>query len=326
MNDFNQTVQSMNQHLNAVYAKIEEKGGKIPVNKNMANLAPSILSIGGDAAEFLPAENQAMCIADRVRSMASHLRAAYASVATRGGDLPAQLNLANLAAGVESIPTGPVAPKSLAELKAALKAGRAIAVGAEIPDTYNGNSNPLIVYQQLDNSNNSAYGGAAGVLLGRKYIEPVEQVFSLSNNGLYNSATIRNFLQTTYYENCSDELKSIINDINISWWNGSSMLSITSKWFLLSNVELCMGSGNNNEGMMLDYWKQKTGQTSPQFSGDRNYGRTLADRNGTVKQYWTRTKGSQTYYEYCIDTSGRGQQLGPNLSYGVAAVCFVSGN
>lgn len=47
MNEFNQTIQSMNQHLNNVYAKIEEKGGTIPAEKNMANLAAAILSIGG---------------------------------------------------------------------------------------------------------------------------------------------------------------------------------------------------------------------------------------------------------------------------------------
>lgn len=46
MNKINQTVQSMNEHLNAIYQKIEEKGGIIPEQKNLVNLEAAILSIG----------------------------------------------------------------------------------------------------------------------------------------------------------------------------------------------------------------------------------------------------------------------------------------
>lgn len=46
MDKIHQTILSINNHLEAIYAKIEEKGGTIPEQKNMANLAEAILSIG----------------------------------------------------------------------------------------------------------------------------------------------------------------------------------------------------------------------------------------------------------------------------------------
>lgn len=107
-----------------------------------------------------------------IEKFSASLSASYAKIAEKGGAMPEHKNSNSLADAIRTIPNtsdpgyDPDNP-TLAGLKAAVNAGdyETFPVGTEIPDTYNGNDNPLIVAQYLDSTNNSAYGGAEGVIV-----------------------------------------------------------------------------------------------------------------------------------------------------------------
>lgn len=243
-----------------------------------------------------------------------------------GGDTSKPHNLQNLAEAIRSIPTGPLppgVPTSLAELKEMVNKGREIVVGTEIPDDYAGQSNPLIVAQNLNSSNNEAYGGAEGVILVRKYVEPTSQVFGSSVE--YSTSTIKNFLDTTYLNNCSDTLKSIIADISVQYYNGSSKTMVAGKWFLMSAYEVCnrgnLGT-NGYEGVMWDLWKQRTGLSSPDAMNLYNSGRIMRDRNGTARYVWLRSRYSSSNV-CCVNLNGDVGSDPSNDSIGVLPACFI---
>lgn len=217
----------------------------------------------------------------------------------------------------------PDAP-TLEGLKYAIDNDIDVAVGTEIPDTWNGNDNPLIVAQKLDSSNNSSYGGAEGIICIRKYPEPFNQKFSPSVTGDgwdYRTSTIKTLLDGEYYNNCTDELKAIISEIKIPYYV-TSVLSITCKWFLMSTYEVCAtATGAGNEGIMWDYWKQKTGLTSPNSAA--NDGRKVLQRgseSGSV--LWLRTRSSSNVHE--ILSSGAISNTYPNSTMGVLPACFIA--
>lgn len=255
-----------------------------------------------------------MSIATQIESIGGHLRDAYNAVIARGGVLPGQLNLSNLTAAVDSIPTN-----TLAGLKAALKNGTAqskFPVGYEIPDKYAGNDNPLIVAQYLDSSNNSTYGNAEGVILTRKYVEP----FSAFGNTNYIYSTLRNFLNSSYIDKCSNECKDMISDISISYYNGSVLVSDSCKFFAMSVREI-FGVSNHAEGVKWEYWKEKTGLSS--VNNNANAGRILRNRAGAARIVWLRS-----YYAnnqaYCVDTDGRITYDHIADEQGVLPACFIS--
>lgn len=204
---------------------------------------------------------------------------------------------------------------TLEGLKAAIDAGdyAAFPVGTEIPDTYDGNSNPLIVAQYLDSTNNSAYGGAEGVILVRKYVEPTSQQFGSSVD--YATSVVRTFLDTTYLNSCSDELKSVISELRITTYR----TLINSKWFLMSGVEMG-GAYSHGEGFFWDYWKQKTGLSSP--NANANVGRVLTDRVGTSHSVWSRSK--YMFNVYYVQTSGSFGSDNYTKLFGVLPACFIA--
>lgn len=227
-------------------------------------------------------------------------------------------NLANLPGAIASIPQGPSwdpTNPTLATLKEAINAGIDIEIGLEIPDTYNGASNPLIVAQNLNNTNNTAYGGAEGVILVRKYVEPTAQVFHMSSVN-YTTSTVRSFLNGTYLNNCSDAIKSIISDISIPYNN----TMVQSKFFLMSDREVCSNRSSVVEGEMWDYWKQKTRLSSP--SSGYNNGRIMKASNGAAQRVWLR---SQYQYSYVclVALDGSVGSDTPGLSLGVLPACFI---
>lgn len=267
-----------------------------------------------------------MSVSDTINSIASHLTEAYDAVAEMGGESPANKNLANLAAAVDSIATGPAVPTSLAQLKQMVDAGREIVIGTEIPDTYAGNSNPLIVAQNLNSTNNADYGGAEGVILVRKFVDPTNQTFGSSAD--YTTSAIKNFLDTTYFENCSESLKTVISDISVQYYNGSSKTTVASKLFLMSAYEVCC-QGNYGaagyEGIMFDLWKERTGLSSPSSMGANNAGRKMKDRNGTALYTWVRSIGSaSSNYAMNVSPNGALQVRPPHQSAGVLPACFVA--
>lgn len=259
----------------------------------------------------------------QVQDTATFIKNAWDAVEEMGGDVPAQnKNLANLMAGIASIPQGPAVPTSLAELKKMVRAGREIVIGTEIPDMYAGNSNPLIVAHNLNDGNNGSYGGAKGVLLVRKYVEPTFQEFnSSSSNVNYDSSTILTFLNNEYLEKCSEELRSIISEVGIPYYNGSTIAYINGKWHLMSGIEVC-GTNNSGEGQMWDIWKERTGLVSA--NNGTNSGRIGKDRNGNTQYWWLRSRGSSSYIcGVYINGSISTNDLGPSRSNGVLPACFI---
>lgn len=256
-----------------------------------------------------------------LQSMYAHTKEAYDRVEYLGGELPAKKNLANLPDAIRSIPQGPAVPTSLAELKKAVRQGREIVVGTEIPDTWNGNSNPLIVAQNLNSTNNSDYGGAEGVILIRKYAEPTSQTFG---NIDYPASTIKFYLDGTYLNNCSDDLKGIISEIAVPY-NGTTVMS---KFFIMSATEVCgqwsvSGTDSAVEGIMLDIWKNRTGLSS--INNNPNSGRIVRDRNGSAQAWWLRTKSIPTSTTLCrvTDTGEVRGGYSPTGSLSVLPACFI---
>lgn len=207
-------------------------------------------------------------------------------------------------------------------LKAAMQAGdySAFPAGTEIPDEYAGNSNPLIVAQYLNSSNNSAYGGAEGVILVRKYVEPL----SAFGDADYPSSTVKNILDTTYYNNCSEMVKNSISEIQVPWYNGSSVQSLVSKWFLPSGVEFG-GTYNAGEGVFWDYYKSKTGLSTP--SNAANNGRIQYDRSNTALAVWIRSRQSTSVtYTMANDGSIAYYSYQGGTTRGILPACFISKN
>lgn len=248
-------------------------------------------------------------------AIAKNLAEAYAAIEEMGGTSPEHKNFANLAAAVETITGG--GGLTLAGLKKALLTGKNLPdIGTEIPDEYNGNKNPLIVAQYLDSTNNSSYGGAVGAILIRKYVEPVSQTFG--STAIYSTSTIKSFLDKNYLNNCSDAIKSLIAEVSVPYNN----TTVKGKFFLMSNIEICCrGSNGVTEGVMWDFWKQKTGLTSP--SDSANSGRIMKDRSGTARAVWLRSCNGDSY-AYFVSTPGGGGYSLPSNTYGVLPACFIS--
>lgn len=260
-----------------------------------------------------------MSLKDTVASIETHLTEAYNVLEEKGADISEQKNIENLAATILTISAG--GKSTLTALKQAVNKGTAstvFPVGTEIPDTYAGNDNPLIVAQYLDSSNNSAYGGAEGVILVRKYVEPTAQLFGFTP--AYNTSIIKNFLDTTYYDNSSDELKAMVADITIPF----SSSPVAAKWFIMSDTEICAsGYDGVPEGIMWDYWKEKTGLTSP--NNNANTGRVVKDRSGANQNIWLRSIASSANTKVCfMGTNGLVYFAAPNDKYGVLPACLIA--
>lgn len=266
-------------------------------------------------------------IRNTIQSMYNHNKLCWDAIDEMGGDTSAPHNLQNLAEAILSIPTGPAVPKSLEELKQMVNRGREIVVGTEIPDVYDGHSNPLIVAQNLNPTNNSAYDGVEGVILVRKYTEAYGQQFNPSTSTNYITSAIKSFLDNEYLNRCNETLRNIISQINIPYYNGSSMTQVASKWFLLSAYEVC-NKGElgtiSYEGIMLDYWKNKTGLSSPDNMQTANSGRVVNDTSNKAQNWWLRTL-VKTSRIAAVTSTGSINNILPNYTnYAVLPACFIA--
>lgn len=218
----------------------------------------------------------------------------------------------------------------LSDLKAVLATDNPASiypVGTEIPDTYNGNSNPLIVAQYLDSSNNSSYGGAQGVILIRKYALGYYKFAESNNSRDYNGSYIQSFLNGDYYNSCSAALKSLIAPISIKYYMDpySSPTISNQKAWLMSATEV--GGTAYEDGIFWDYWKQKTGLTEP--SQAANSGRRIySSSDASPHNAWLRTgAGAGSYANYILFIENNGQILQTNSTSStkyVLPACFVS--
>lgn len=265
-----------------------------------------------------------MSLADDVNSMFKHTKDVYDSLEALGATMPTNKNLENLGTAFDSLslkPSYDPENPTVDGLKAALDAGdyAAFPAGTEIPDEYNGQSNPLIVAQYLDSSNNSAYGGAEGVILIRKYVEPKLAYGSAP----YASSYVNTYLKTTYMDRCSEAIKPLVSDIDIVIDDTINPTKV--KWFSMSIVEL--GGSNSSQlllyGIYWDYWKQKTGIITP--TNSLNKLRCGYDRAGNEVQYYLRT-GTRSTYDYNQGGALKSGGTNMTLNSGVLPACFVSKN
>ena len=133
-------------------------------------------------------------------------------------------------------------------------------------------------------------------------------------------------MNSTYLQNCTEDVKEILSDISIPCrWSGSNY-NITCKWFLMSGEEIGAETGYG-EGVFWDYWKQQTGLTSPS-EGD-NAGRIGRRTDNQPYSWWTRTCANSlgTTVAYYITNTGSFISY-PADSYNQCgrAACFVSKN
>lgn len=205
--------------------------------------------------------------------------------------------------------------KTLAELKAAIDTGNLsdFPIGMEIEDQYDGESNPLVIAQILDETNNEAYGGAEGVILMRKYLQPDSKVYG--PNGKYNESTIAPYLNDEYLSACSTELQSVVSDITIQYgdYQATPLGTMTTKVFLPSYDEIVATINGKGSGSLWDYWK---------FSGGSNVVHIAYAIDGAAKTWWTRSRTSQ-YQVRGFDRNGSIISPTTTSAAGVRASFFV---
>lgn len=252
------------------------------------------------------------------------------SIINKGIEIPEETKIQDYPKYIKRIGlTPPTGNGTLADLKTALPYGNATElypVGTEIPDTYDGHDNPLIVAQYLDASNNESYGGAEGVILVRKYVEPIAQIYSPNGQeSNYIGSTIQAFLDEDYLAKSSDGLKSVISSITIPYFRDEQTNGVQSKWFLMSETEVG-GYHNSVEGIFWDYWKQKTSLASANNSA--NSGRVVTDRSGAATACWLRTStATAPPYTSASDITKTGSVYHLNSCWvqnGVLPACFIS--
>lgn len=180
-------------------------------------------------------------------------------------------------------------------------------------------NNPLVVAQYLDETNNSSYGGAKGVILTRKYVDPLPP-FVFGSSIKYNVSYLRTYLETDYWNNCSEEAKTIISSIPLPWWNGSSMETIDSNFFAMGVMEVCAVS--SSEGIMWDLWKEKTGFTAPNQAA--NNGRIPKSSSGAAQYVWLRSDTNENYVWIIAYDGSVTNVLPSNTAVGVMPACFIS--
>lgn len=266
-----------------------------------------------------------MTIASDLTRIKNAKQSIKAAIGEKGVEVPDTELISTYSTYIDQITTGgptpPTGDGTLTDLKKALDYGNAAELypaGTEIPDTYAGNSNPLIVAQYLDSTNNFAYGGVEGAILIRKFVEPTSQQFGGSVD--YASSAIKNFLDTTYLDNCSEALKSVIAEVNIPY----NYTTVKSKLFLMSAYEVCNIGNGTYEGVMWDYWKQKTGLSAPNAMYTNNNGRIMKDRNGTAQSVWLRSRYSSSLVCYVTTTGSVSSTDSPSNTRGVLPACFIA--
>lgn len=266
---------------------------------------------------------------DEATKIEGYLTAVWAALEARGATIPPEKNTTNLGEAVRSLPGGGGEEKwdpsnpTVGGLKAAALQGIDVAIGTEIPDKWNGNDNPLIVAQKLDSSNNAKYPGAEGYICVRKYVEPLSQLFD-NSSVLWSESAVFQYLQNEYLTACSDALKSVLTDISPCTYEWGYKYP-TSKWFLMSCYEVCNQGSSDSlgyEGIMWDYWKNKTGLSSPDGLWGSNSGRVMQDRDGSAQTIWLRSLYSGD--SMCVvGTSGDVVYQWYGGELGILPACFI---
>lgn len=269
-----------------------------------------------------------MSLEDTVRSLNQNVKEAYTALEESGYYLPEQKNAENLASTIRREFRPPIDPENatLEMIKLALQHNNPashLPIGTEVADTYDGQSSPLIVAQYLDNTNNSSYGGAVGAICVRKYVEPQLQWSPSKNQPNYINSTIQNYLNTTYFNSCSESAKNLITSTTVPYYDGGVYQSLEGqKWFLMSITEVygynLLGA---TEGIVWKYWDNKTGVGYPSNLADA--GRVLTDRSGQPLGVWLRSRGERENAAW-IWTDGSISNSSTDFTRGILPACFIS--
>lgn len=273
-----------------------------------------------------------------VQNIATSIKNAWDAVEEMGGAVPENKNLANLPAGIMSIPTGPLppgVPTTLEELKQMVNRGREIAVGTEIEDTYNGQSNPWIVVANLNDSNvykKADDSNFTGAILQRKFITNVGQVWNnYGSNQIYRTSAINTYLNNTYLNNCSTQIKEIIDTVKIPSKTTTSLEYVQAKISLPSVEEVYGdasqfgGAGQNQEGQYFEYWKNKTKLSNP--SNTANTGRVATLTTGTAQNWWLRSAyfstGTTGVWYVATNSGALLNAAFYETNIGILPICFI---
>lgn len=202
---------------------------------------------------------------------------------------------------------------TISEFKTALDAGDVsnFPIGTKLPDTANGESNPLIVAQYLDGTQ-EAYGGAKGAVVVRQFAESTPIAWDTNGGTDYSTSSIRTHLNGDYLSACTEELQNIIEPMTIPYGNIDTTTiqgTVDDKVFLLDNGE-CINKGNTNPhlGMNFEYF---------QLLGTSSESRVSHISNGTAVDSWLRNKIDSQKAAYIPSNLGvtSTQRTSSNLYY-----------
>lgn len=184
-----------------------------------------------------------------------------------------------------------------------------------IVDTWNGQPRNWVVghYGDATLPNGDT---TTGVYLFREIVDPASQQWGNNGSNYANSAA-NSYLNSTYLQACSDELKGIINEIAVPTTNGA----VNAKIFLMSDYEVCASGSGIHEGVMWDAWRERTGLDSP--SDKANEGRIMRTDVGTDVKWWTRTNRASSNKDF-IEPTGAGGNGSPTQQLGIVAACFIA--
>ena len=140
----------------------------------------------------------------------------------------------------------------------------------------------------------------------------------------YASSTIKNYLDSSFYDRFDPSIKSMIKQVKIPYRPGSSASEtinsgangLSCKIFLLSGYEVGFSKNENSyfpaDGAKLDWFR--SGESS--LSNKRRI--TYRDNSATAASWWLRSPHtSSTYESWIVQRSGERDWAGCTRSYGV---------
>lgn len=207
---------------------------------------------------------------------------------------------------------------TLDDLLTALRDGTAeteFPVNTQIDDYTNGSYDPWLVGHYGAQYGNSDVTGA---YLYRKYVHPVDMAWGSGDN--YGESAINTYLNTTYLNSCSDDIKNNVAEIDLPLVNGTT----PAKMFLMSAAEVMGMSTGYAGGVAWDGWKERTGLTSP--STQPNAGRVMAKgeiANGSGDAWRLRTEMENNSGEASVTFDGAIRGITSSVDAGIVPACFV---
>lgn len=277
-----------------------------------------------------------MSLADDINSMYQHTAEAYGAIEAGGGAFTGEKNLANLATAIGTIkvilPYDPANPQ-LSDIKAVLNSDDPTSIypiGTEIPDTYDGESNPWIVahYGMAIDANDN---NLTGVFLFRKFATTDKVAYSSPSLSVsYDKSELRAYINNEYRNKCSQELLDVITAVKFQVRLAGTAQVITDSLYPMSGANVYCFTGDPNEyhdsstygdiGHKWDYWGNSLNLTNMQSMGTPAPGRSEYSDS-----YWLRSAGTSLGYGTSV-VKGAVDSIALYYMYKVLPACFISKN